>query len=33
LGICALGGIMIAYICSILFRRLSRRNEEENEGG
>jgi membrane-associated protein len=32
LGICALGGIMIAYICSILFRRLSRRNQEKKEG-
>jgi len=32
LGICALGGIMISYICSMLFRKLSMRNKEEREG-
>jgi membrane-associated protein len=32
LGICGLGGIMISYICSILFRKLSMRNKEKKEG-
>jgi len=32
LGICALGGIVVSYISSILLRKLSNRNKEE-EGG
>lgn len=32
LGICSLGGIMISYMCSRLFRKLSTRNKEKKEG-
>ncbi len=32
LGICALGGILVSYISTILLRKLSTRNKEEKEG-
>jgi membrane protein DedA with SNARE-associated domain len=32
LGICALGGMVVSYISSILLRKLSMRNKEEREG-
>jgi len=32
LGICAVGGMVVSYISSILLRKLSRRNKEEKEG-
>ena len=32
LGICALGGMIISYVFSLILRKLSRRNQKDKEG-